>query len=77
MLTKTIRVLGGTYLVLALAFIVFNYGAIWYFQGFWALTEILSPFNIINWIVTVATLLPGILLLVWADKRDANSGTNA
>lgn len=41
-------------------------------QGLWhglgRLWAIYSPFNILNWLVTMAVLLPGLLLAAWAEK---------
>lgn len=69
-MTKALRVVGTVYLVLAALFIAANYALIWWFQGFWKLTEIVSPFNVINWLVTLVTVAPGLLLLAWAGRRE-------
>lgn len=39
-----------------------------YFRGIAELLEILSPFNIVNVIVTVATLAPGLVLVHFGAK---------
>jgi hypothetical protein len=65
---KTIRIIANIYLTLAGAVILFGYASIWYFSGFTKLMEIISPFNLINWIAVVVTLAPGIALRAWADK---------
>lgn len=36
--------------------------------GFSAVQELLSPFNVVNWVVTVITLAPGIGALAWAKN---------
>jgi hypothetical protein len=69
-MTKMIRILSYIFLYAAIAFILFNWGAILYFDRFWKLVEILSLFDRINWIETVITLAPCILLVMWADKRE-------
>ena len=40
----------------------------WMKGGFSAVQELLSPFNVVNWFVTVLTLAPGLGALAWADK---------
>ena len=42
--------------------------------GFYAVQELLSPSNIINWVVTVITLAPGLGAIAWAEKLKAKSG---
>lgn len=37
-------------------------------EGFSGVQELLSPFNVINWIVTVVTLAPSLGALLWAKK---------
>jgi hypothetical protein len=41
--------------------------------GFSAVQKLLSPFNVVNWIVTVITLAPGLGALAWAEKLKAKS----
>jgi len=43
----------------------------WMKGGFSAVQELLSPFNVSNWIVTVITLAPGFGALAWAEKLKA------
>ena len=68
-MTNLLKVVGTGYLVLVCLYIIASYGLIFWFQGFWKLTEYLSLSNIIIWMVTVLTLLPGLLLLGWSDRR--------
>lgn len=68
-MTNLLKVVGTGYLVLGCLYITANYGLILWFEGLWKLTEFLSPFNVTNWMVTVLTLLPGLLLLSWSDQR--------
>lgn len=37
-------------------------------DGVWAMMKILNPFNIANFVVTVATVAPGLLLIAWGQK---------
>lgn len=63
-----LRWVGYAYLAVAIVVIVASLLMIWWNDGFFAVTEILSPFNVLNWIVTAATLAPGIALLWLAEK---------
>ncbi len=38
---------------------------------FSAVQELLNPFNIVNWLVTIITLAPGFGALAWAEKVNA------
>ena len=69
-MAKALRIIGKVYLWLAVAAILAGYASIWYFQGWLRLTEIASPFNVINLIAIVVTLAPGLLVLLWADWLD-------
>jgi len=40
----------------------------WMKGGFSAVQELMSPFNIMNYIAIVITLAPGIGALAWADR---------
>jgi hypothetical protein len=70
--SKILRLLGYVYLFLSIIFILTNLYFIWVDEGFYAVQEILSPFNIINWVVTILTIAPGYLLLIasdWVGKK--------
>ena len=58
------------YLRLTLAFILILVGivSIWMKEGFSGVQSLLSPFNIINWILTVLTLAPGLGALALVSK---------
>jgi len=68
---KVVRFLSRAYLTLAGLVILIGYAGIWYKDGFSALQDIVSPYNVINYIAVVATLAPGMLLNVAADKLEA------
>lgn len=65
---KILRWFGYAWLVLASIFILIGIYGVWMKSGFWGVQKLLSPFNIINWLVTMITLAPGIGALIWADK---------
>lgn len=62
------KILGYIWLVLAGLLILAGIIGIWMKEGFGGVQELLSPFNVINWIVTFLTLAPGIGLLMLSDK---------
>ena len=68
MFGKVIGVLGKIYLVLASLFIIVNLVFIFLNEGFGKIQEILSPFNVANFILTIITLAPGLGLMMWSDK---------
>jgi len=50
----------------------------WMKGGFSAVQDLLSPFNIVNYIVTIITLAPGLGALVWAEKlKEKNAGDSS
>jgi hypothetical protein len=65
---KVLHVLALIYFALAGAWIIFGYAAIFWFQGFGKLAEIMSPFNLYNWIAVLLTLAPGVLLLMASER---------
>lgn len=62
------KVLGYVWLIIAGIVIFIGIIGVWMKAGFHGVQELLSPFNIANWITTVITLVPGIVLLVLSDK---------
>jgi len=65
---KIIGVIGKVYLFLASLFIIVNLVFIFLNEGFGKIQEILSPFNLPNFILTMITLSPGLGLMMWSDK---------
>jgi hypothetical protein len=63
-----LKVFGYIWVTLAALIILAGIAGIWMKGGFSAVQELLSPFNVINWIVTVVTLAPGIGAVMWAEK---------
>ena len=73
-MATTLIVLGKIWIWVAAALIIFGYASIWWFEGFSKLQEILSPFNIWNYIAVVITVAPGFGLLKlgeWMRDRRA------
>lgn len=68
---------GFAYIWLTAAALLILVGIVgtWMKGGFSAVQDLLSPFNITNYIVTAVTLAPGIGALVWAEKlKEKNVG---
>lgn len=59
---------GYVWLILTGLLILVGIAGVWMKEGFGGVQEILSPFNLANWFVTVLTLAPGIGALMWAHK---------
>ena len=62
------KVLGYVWLVAAGIVIFIGIVGVWMKEGFSGVQQLLSPFNIANWLITVITLAPGIGLLFLSDK---------
>jgi ethanolamine transporter EutH len=71
---RILFVVGYLYCFLVGAFILVCLLGIWWSRGFWELCKVLSPFNIVNWILTVLSLLPGFLVVGVAEKLRKNWG---
>jgi len=65
---KILQGFGYVWLILAGILIFMGIIGVWIKTGFSGVQAILSPFNIINWLVMVITLAPGIGALMWAEK---------
>ena len=74
MMAKVVRWAGRIWLALAVALILFGYAGIWWTEGFYALADILSPFNFWNIIAVVIAVAPGLGLIKlagWLERRNA------
>jgi hypothetical protein len=69
----TCKVLGYIWLVLAGLLILVGIVGVWMKEGFSGVQNLLSPFNVANFIVTAITLAPGIGLLMLSDKLQNKS----
>lgn len=67
------KVLGYIWLVLAGLLILAGIVGVWMKEGFSGVQELLSPFNVVNYIVTIITLAPGIGLLILSEKLKKQS----
>lgn len=71
MLIKMLRGFTKVWFVLAGLFIFCNLALVWYFEGFGKVQEIMSPFNVINFVVVLVMLAPGIVTHMLADRLEA------
>lgn len=69
----TCKVLGYVWLVLAGLLILVGIVGVWMKEGFSGVQDLLSPFNVANYVVTIITLAPGIGLLMLSDKLQAKA----
>lgn len=67
-LIAALKIFGVIWVFLALVLIVVSLIFVWMNSGFSEVQKILSPFNLINWLVTVITFAPGVAAIVWAGK---------
>ncbi len=74
MVIKIIRGLGYVWVVLASLFIFSGIIGTFMSEGFAGVMDLLSPFNVTNYLITIITLAPGLYLLVWADKLQERKG---
>lgn len=67
------KVFGYIWLVLAGLLILVGIIGVWMKEGFSGVQNLLSPFNVVNYIVTLITLAPGIGLLMLSDKLQSKA----
>ncbi len=62
------KVLGYIWLVVTSLLILVGIAGVWMKEGFSGVQDLLSPFNVVNYIAMVITLVPGIGLLKLSEK---------
>jgi hypothetical protein len=75
-LTKALRGLGYLLIVLGAALVVAGLVGIWMKDGFGAVQETFSPFNLVNNLFVALTFAPGMILVGisnWLEKRCSES----
>jgi hypothetical protein len=63
-----LKVFGRVWMTLATIVILIGIAGTWMKGGFSAVQELMSPFNVVNYLAIFITLAPGIGALIWADK---------
>ncbi len=72
MLKKSLKIFSTIWITIATIFILFGFISTWYFEGFEKLQEVMSPFNITNFIMIFIVLSPGLGAKLWAEKMEDN-----
>lgn len=67
-MAKIVIILGYALLCVGVGIILVRWAGVFMRDGLWALLEMLNPFNVVNFIMQVLTLAPGLLLLAWGEK---------
>ncbi len=62
------KVLGYIWLVVTGLIIVVGIASVWMREGFSGVQDLLSPFNVVNYIAMAITLIPGIVLLKLSES---------
>jgi hypothetical protein len=65
-----LRIFGYTWLVLAGLIITAGIIGVWIKEGFSGVQNLLSPLNVINYVVTLITLAPGLGAIISAKKLE-------
>ncbi len=69
-LATACRWFGRIWLTLAVALILLGYTVVAVNDGILALRDMLSPFNVVNWLAVIVALAPGIAAVLYADKLE-------
>jgi len=71
-MAKALRFIGNLFLGAALLLIIVCSLGVLVNKGLWEFAKLFSPFNIVNYVVMFAVLVPGIALRAWADHIEKN-----
>ena len=70
-----LKVFGYVWVTLGVIAILIGIAGTWMKGGFSAVQELMSPFNVVNWVVMIITFAPGLGALAWAknlEEKQAN-----
>ena len=76
MLARALRFLGTIWLWAAGLLIVFSHIVVLQLDGFWALINLLNPWNIASMLTLDLTMAPGLLLHMAADQLTMSAGSS-
>ncbi|WGI22300.1 hypothetical protein [Amylibacter sp. IMCC11727] len=76
-MARVVTVLGWVLLAGGGALVLLGLAGIAVKEGLWAALQMLSPFNVSNFIVTAITLAPGIALITWGQKLKEKQRTQS
>jgi hypothetical protein len=68
MLGKILKGFALVWFVLAGILVLVGLAGVWMSQGFSAVRDTMSPFNLVNWLAIALLLSPGLGALIWAEK---------
>lgn len=63
-----LKVFGYVWVTIGVIAILIGIAGTWMKGGFSAVQDLMSPFNVVNWVVMVITLAPGFGALAWAKN---------
>ena len=75
MIAKLLRGFSIVWFTLVSLFILANIALLWYAEGFSRVQEVFSPFNVVNAIVVVVTVSPGIGAYMLAERLEQSRST--
>lgn len=67
---RVVRIVGKILLAAGALLVLVGFVGVAYFQGFFALRDMLSPFNVVGWLAVVIALAPGTALITIADHLE-------
>ena len=68
MLSKILRIAATVWLIGVVIVVMASYASILYYQGIWKFWEVVSPYNIWNYGLTLVVASPGFFLLWLSEK---------
>lgn len=68
-----LKVFGYLWLTLAVIIIIIGTAGVWMKDGFSGVQQLLSPFNVANWVLTIIVLAPGLGAIALANKFKLNA----
>ncbi|MFG3591285.1 hypothetical protein [Bradyrhizobium sp. RDI18] len=75
-LAKALRLMGTVWLCAAGLLIVSSHLVVLHLDGFWALVNLLNPWNVANMLTLDLTAAPGLLLHMAADQLTTTAGSS-
>lgn len=70
-MARVVTILGWVLLVAGAALVITGLASIAIKDGIWAALQLLSPFNVVNFVAIVTALAPGIALIAWGERLKA------
>lgn len=67
-MAKAIKGIGYVLLVAGIGIVLVGYAGVAVEDGIWAAVQLASPYNISNFLLTIAAIAPGILFLEWGKR---------